>query len=168
MVNEPKANNPIRPDAGGESPPEKPHANVGGDQIIINGNVAPGAVVGSGSSQIGILIDGGLNVGSGQEVTREHFVEMLKELRSLIARAEQAGELEPRAARKTLRNLEDAVEMVSHDKPPKTRLLVKLAMIAELLEASASATELARGAVQWLIKAVPIAAMLVELAQRLF
>jgi hypothetical protein len=167
MTDEPKTTRSIAPGAGDDTPPKEPHIPVRGDQINIGGNVFPGAVVGSGSSQIGILING-VNIGSGQEVTREHFVEMLKQLRSLVARAEQAGELEPRAARQTLKNLEEAVDMATRDKPPKTRLLAKLTVIADLLDAAASTADLARGAFQWLIKAVPIAAILVELAQRLF
>jgi hypothetical protein len=168
MTDEPKTTRSTAPGAGDETPPKEPHTPVGGDQINIGGNVLPGAVVGSGSSQIGILINGGLNIGSGQEITREHFVEMLKELRSLVARAEQAGELEPGQARQALKNLEEAVDMATHDKPPKTRLLAKLTVIADLLDAAASTADLARGALQWLVKAVPVAAILVELAQRLF
>jgi hypothetical protein len=138
--------------------------------ISIGGNVGPGAVIGPGSWVKADNI-AGRDIDSKNELankTREDFSGMLGELRELIVQAHDKGELDKAAADKALQSIDSATQMASEKKPLKKPLLRKLEDISDLLDGAADTIDSAGGVARVLLKAIPVAALLLKLASYLF
>lgn len=154
------------------SPGPTPPGSVGGDHIIIQGNVGPGASVGSGSVTADYIAQGDITINNGggaKANSPEQFVELLADLRALLEQAKEKGELDPLLAGQAIKNLDTAVEMVSKEqKPPKPELLKRLEAVAQMIDAAVDMLTQDGSVGSILLKALPVAVMLVKLATHLF
>ena len=147
-----------------------PGASVGGDHIIIQGNVGPGASVGSGSVNADYIVQGDLTINNNGAVanTPERFAEMLGELHAMLEQAREKGELDPALAREALENVEAATTLIKTEKkPPKPELIKKLEAVAKMIDAAVEMLT-GDGVGSILVKALPIAVALIKLATHLF
>ncbi len=167
MDNKPDSNNSS--DSSG-SPPPSPPPSVGGNSIIIQGSVGPGANVGSGSVRSDQIAGHDLiNIGATGGEEQQHFADKMRELRDLITEARSAGELDAKLADEALANLDEVAQALTTEaKPEKKRLLSKLAYIGDILDTAADLLEASGGATRVLVRAVPIAALLIKIASRIF
>lgn len=148
---------------------DKP-ATVGGDYIVISGSVGPAAVVGRGTLQANHIAGGDLTV-NGTTITEgeRQFADLLAELKELLIRARESGELSDSIAEQAISNLDSAAELVEKEKkPPKSKLLEKLSTAADVLEKAIDVLTPDQGPAKYLLQALPILAMLIQLATRLF
>ena len=148
---------------------ENPQHEAGGFNITIGKDVGPGAVVGSGSVKASNIAGGDI-VTSSEVVgkTREDFHSMLGELQKLIEQAQQADELDEKAAKTALDNVQAAADLVKKKLPPKRRLLRKLEDVADILDGAAETIDAAGGVARVVLKAMPVAALLLKLASYLY
>jgi hypothetical protein len=90
-------------------------------------------------------------------------------LRDLIIQAYKNGELPEKVARKTLSHLKETAELVTkEEKPPKSRIIQKLQYIADVLDAAVDMISSQGNVASVLIRAAPIAALLIKIATRIF
>jgi hypothetical protein len=153
-----------------QKPPQKPERKPGNLSISVGGNVGPGAVIGPNSSVRADKI-AGRDIITTNEVTNktpEDFYRILEELRRLIEVARQEGELDEAVAKVALEHVQSATDLAKQKPPPKRPLLRKLQDLSDLLDGAADTIESAGGAARVIVKAVPIAALLLKLASYLF
>lgn len=154
------------PPKSGEKPPVPP--SVGGDSVVVYGDVGMGA--GLGHANITIKQAAGRdiwNIGSGSDESEDfsRFAEKMKELRDLIISARNAGELNPTLADEALDNLEQVAELVAEaEAPPRRPLLSKLGYVGDILDTAADMVEDSTV----ITRAIPVAALLVKIATRIF
>jgi hypothetical protein len=151
-----------------EIPPAPP--SVGGDYIVVQGDVGTGAVIGGGSLTADYIARGDIVINNG--IVAEdpaQFVELLNSLKQLLQEAEDKGEFAPPLAKQAIQNVSTAAAMVEKDKkPPKPELLKRLESVVQLIGTGLD-TITADGSVgSLLLKALPIAVALVKLASHLF
>ena len=154
--------------APAEQPPAQPPDPQSGSVFHIHGNVI--GTVGGGQFQAHNVAGGDIILG-GQPIpqTRDEFDKLLTELKELLAQAVQAGEIEnERDAEAAVEDLQDAEAEAEAEEPRSSRLKRYLENVAETLEGSAQVATAAGKVGQAVIKAAPIAAALVKLAQVVF
>ena len=146
--------------------------SVGGDHIVIQGSVGPGANIGGGSVTADHIAGGDITIHNGGGVAAgspQQFVEMLADLRTLLEQAREKGELDPLLAGQAIKNLDTAQELVSKDqKPPKPELLKRLEAVAQMIDAAVDMLTQDGSVGSILLKALPVAVMLVKLATHIF
>lgn len=145
------------------------HASVGRDHIVITGDVGTGANIGSGTYTADNVAGGDITVNNGPEATadRAEFTRQMLELRRTIVEAHKSGEINERVARKMIDNLNDTAKLASEaDPPPKNAILSKLQYIADILDTAVDM--LGNGPGRVLVRALPIAALLIKIATRIF
>jgi hypothetical protein len=143
----------------------------GGDHIVITGNIGPGSNIGSGSVRSTYIAGNDLTINNGTFAQGQtQFSDLLADLKELIVQAKEKGELDATLAKQAVDQLETAAEMVGKDKKPdKPILLKKLEAVAEMIQAAVEVFTAGEGGIATiLVKALPIAFLLVKLAARLF
>lgn len=158
--------------------PEPQQANRQADlNITIGGNVGPGSALGQDASVRAENISGrdthvvDHSVDNRQQAapkTPEDLSKMLDELRGIIEKAHQAGELEADTASKVIENVQVAADMASQPQLPKKSLLRRLQDVADLLDAAAKAIEKAGGVATVVQEAIPMVALLLDLVNLVF
>ena len=150
--------------------PEAPKREMGGDHIVITGNVGPGAVIGSGSVQADYFAGRDLIVNGVKAESPDRFNDLLSDLRTIVTQAKEAGELGEQVAQQILDNIDEATEIVetNPEKPPKGPLVKRLESVADMLDAAVDVINVDGGVAKILLKAMPIAALLVKIAIRFF
>jgi hypothetical protein len=144
---------------------------IGGDHNVVHGNVGPGAVVGRGTVHGTHFAGHDLIIQQGSSSTDEEtqFSDLLVELKELIVKARESGEIGVTAAQQVISDIEQASDLVKKDKkPPKGRLVQKLSSVSSVLEAAVEVVVPDESKAEFLLRAVSIAAVLIRLAMRLF
>jgi hypothetical protein len=142
-----------------------------GDHIVVTGNIGPGASIGRGSVRSTYIAGNDLTVNNGKVAEGQtQFTDLLADLKELIMQAKEKGELDGMLAKQAVEQLETAAEMVKKDKKPDKPILIKkLEAVADMIQAAVEMFTAGEGGIATiLIKALPIAAILVKLATRLF
>ncbi len=150
---------------------EKGYA-VGGDHIVVQGDVGVGASIGRGYVQADYIAGRDLIIAT-DEVPKaddkKQFADLMIKLRDLIIKAHQAGELSERTAKKALGHLATTAELVAkEEKPPKNQILSRLQYVADVLDAAVDYLSTSGGAARVVLQALPIATLLIKIASRLF
>jgi hypothetical protein len=160
--------NPNPDDPKREIPPMP--SQVSGDNIIIMGDVRAGSV-GSGSVTANYISDGDMVInngtvggGGGQD-----FAELLAQLKEMLMQAREKGEMDELTAKQAISQLDSAEKLVKDEKkPPKPELIRKLEAVAQIIDSAVDTFTQDGSVAMILIKALPIAVMLVRLAGKLF
>jgi hypothetical protein len=148
-----------------------PPSSVGGDSIVITGNVGAGANIGRGSSQSTYIAGNDLIINNGVVAEGQtQFTDLLSDLKEMILQAREKGELDDILAKQAVEQLDTAAEMVKKEKKTdKPVLIKKLEAVADMIEAAVEMFTAGDGGIATvLVKALPIAIMLVKLATRMF
>ena len=164
MDNKPYSNPPLPEDESDHS-----HVHAGRDHIVIQGDVGAGANVGSGINSIDYVAGGDMVVNNGQELAAKEseFVQHMSELRRYVVEAHKSGEINERVARKVVENLNETAKLATETKPPpKNEILRKLQYVADVLDTAVDMIGNGPGSI--LIKALPVAALLIKIATRIF
>jgi hypothetical protein len=143
----------------------------GGDHIVITGNIGAGSNIGRGSLRATHIAGNDLIINNGVVAGGQtQFADLLADLKELIVQAKEKGELDDTLAKQAVEQLETAAEMVKKDqKPDKPILIKKLEAVADMIQAAVEMFTAGEGGIATvLVKALPIAAILVKLAMRLF
>jgi hypothetical protein len=165
MDNKPNPN-PFAPkkESGEQSP-----AGANNNVINIGGDVGMLANVGSGSVYTDQVAGRDLIINGVLADSTTGFADLLVDLKDLILKAKEAGELGDTVAQQAVATLEEAAELITKEKkPPKQQLVKKLEFVADLLDAATDLIGASGGVSKILMQAAPIAAFLVKLALRLF
>ena len=142
---------------------------VGGDHIVIHGDVGVGASVGRGSVTANYIVGGDATHNNYLEDGKTEFSNLMLQLRDLIVQSYKSGEITERAARKAIGSLADTAELVSkEDSPPKKQILGKLQYVADILDTAVDMFSSSGGVASVLLKALPVAALLIKIATRIF
>ena len=168
-LSEPKKETASSPSEPRPIPPGP--SSVGGDHIIIQGNVGAGANVGSGRVFADYIAQGDMTIqqGGAKNGTPEQFVELIGDLRVMLEEAKQKGELDPLLAGQAIKNLDAVAEEVAREpKPPKPDLIKRLEAVAQVIDAAVDMLTQDGSVGSILLKALPVAVMLVRLATHLF
>jgi hypothetical protein len=149
---------------------DTPKREIVGDHIVITGNVGPGASIGRGSVQADYIAGRDLIVNGEMAEAPARFGDLLADLRAIVTQAKEAGELGEQVAKQILDNIDEATEIVKSnpEKPPKGPLIKRLESIADMLDAAVDVISVDGGIAKILLKAMPIAALLVKIAIRFF
>lgn len=145
--------------------------SVGGDHIVITGNIGVGSNVGRGSVQSTHIAGNDLIINNGVVAEGQtQFTDLLADLKEMIVQAKEKGELDDTLAKQAVEQLETAAAMVKKDKKPDKPILIKkLEAVAEMIQAAVEVFTAGDGGIATiLVKALPIAFLLVKLAVRLF
>ena len=87
----------------------------------------------------------------------------------LLIQAQQAGELPEDKARELIENLEQAKKIVQNEKkPPKAPVIEKLQRVFDVIDDMLDTFNESKHPAALLIKALPIAALLIKLAAQIF
>jgi hypothetical protein len=161
----PNRNQPQTEDGGSNK-----SVTIGGDNIVVHGNVGPGTVVGSGSVNGANFAGNDLVIQQGGSTDEQtQFSDLLSELKELIVKARESGEIGATTAQQVISDLEQATDLVKKDKKPsKGRLVQKLSSVSSVLEAAAEVFIPDESKAEFLLRAVSIASVLIRLAMRLF
>ena len=146
-------------------------STVGGDHIVIQGNVGAGASVGSGRVISEYIAQGDMTIqhAGAKTATPEQFVEMIGDLRVMLEQAKDKGELDPLLAGQAIKNLDAVAEEVSQkDQPHKPDMIKRLEAVAQVIDAAVDMLTQDGSIGSILLKALPVAVMLVRLATHLF
>jgi hypothetical protein len=138
---------------------------------VITGNIGPGSNIGRGSARSNNIAGNDLVINNGTFAEGQtQFSDLLADLRELIVQAKEKGELDGTLAKQAVEQLETAAEMVKKDKKPDKPILIKkLEAVAEMIQAAVEVFTAGDGGIATiLVKALPIAFLLVKLATRLF
>jgi hypothetical protein len=101
--------------------------------------------------------------------TPEEFIQQLEALLILVGRAVRAKEIPSnRDADDVVQALQRVLEMAQEQNPPKNRIVRRLEDVGDVLSATAGAAQAAGKIGAAVIKAVPIIAGLIQLAQIVF
>lgn len=167
MTNKPEAN--LDPEKKEEE--ETQDMSTGHVSYTVHGHVSAGSNVGPGSVSAKQIAGRDLitiNNGKTQDDDLSRFADKMAELNDLILEAREAGEIPAELADEALTNLKDVAEAVSKDRKPASKSLIsKLQYIGDLLD---TAADLAGGSnvATIIVRALPIAALLVKIATRIF
>jgi hypothetical protein len=147
-----------------------PAPATGGTSYVVYGNVGPGANIGSGTvtaDQIAgnDIVINGMNVDNqGQK-----FADLLTDLKEMLIKAKEAGELPAEKAEEVIEELESARDLVEHEKKPsKETLIQKLQKVMEMIDDTLENVSESKSPAAILIKALPFAALLIKLAAQIF
>jgi hypothetical protein len=166
MDNQP---NPNRNSTQKEDGRDNKSVTIGGDHNVVHGDVRSG-VVGRGTVNGTYFAGNDLIIqqdGSSDEQTR--FSDLLAELKELIVKARESGEIGVSAAQQVISEIEQASDLVTNEKkPPKNKLVQKLSSASSILEAAAEVLVPDESKAEFLLRAVSIASVLIRLAIRIF
>ncbi len=168
MQNQPNSNDyDGNASAGGrEAAPPQP---AGGDQYIFNGNVGPLVNIGRGSITAHQMSGHDLIVNGGVIDNKNQFADLLADLRDMIIKAKDLGELPEKMAHEVVDELETARKLVKEEpKPPRETLIQKLQHVIDIIDNALESLDRSRSPAALLIKAVPFVAMLIRLASQIF
>ena len=149
--------------------PQRDHPS-GGDTIT-TGDVGVGASVGRGSVVADNIAGRDIIIHNGKsaEDDKAEFSSGMLRLKELIVKAYRAGELNEKTAKKALANLTETDEMITKEqKPPKAKIVGRLQYIADVLDAAVDFLGTQGGVAKVLLEALPVAALLVKIATRIF
>lgn len=151
-----------------EMPPSPPV--VGGDHIVIQGDVGAGANVGRGSVQNDYLAQGDIVINNGILADGQNqFVNMLGDLKTLLRQAQEKGELDAPLAKEAIDNLDGTTEIIEKEKkPPKPEIIKRLESVANLIGAALDMLTQEGTVGSILLKALPIAVTLIKIATKIF
>lgn len=144
----------------------------GGDTITIQGNVGHGAVIGRGSMSAHNIVGGDMTLNNSGVMAGDQaqFSDLLIELKELLVKAHQCGEMPEPQAKEAIQTLEKTVtEIKKEEKPPRPAIVTGLERVADMIEDAVDIfNSQGAGVAKTLIRALPIAALLVKLALRIF
>jgi hypothetical protein len=148
-----------------------PPPSVGGDSIIITGNIGAGANIGRGSIQSTYIAGNDLVTNNG--IVAEgptQFTDLLGDLKEMILQAKEKGELDDVLAKQAVEQLDTAADIVKKEKKTDKPILIKkLEAVADMIQAAVEMFTAGDGGIATvLVKALPIAVMLVKIATHLF
>jgi len=158
------------PDAPKREIPPMP-AQVGGDNIVVMGNVSAGGNVGGGSVKANYIAGGDMVINNGTVGANsgEQFAELLAQLKDMLTQANDKGEMDDLTAKQAITQLESAEKLIKEEKkPPKPEIVKKLEAVADVINAAIDTLTQDGSVAMILLKALPIAVMLVKLASKLF
>jgi hypothetical protein len=164
MTDQPNPN----PDVSKREIPPAPAA--GGTSYVVYGNVGPGANIGSGTvtaDQIAgnDIVINGMNIDN----QGEKFANLLDDLKEMLVKAREAGEIPLEKAQEVIQELESARELVEQDKKPsKETLIQKLQRVMEVIDDVLENFGENKSPAAILIRALPFAALLIKLAAQIF
>lgn len=166
MQNQPNSN-PMKPPEEAE---QKPLA-IAGDYNVVYGSVGPAVVVGRGTVRAEHIAGNDINSLNDKAPPEQakQFAELMVKLKDLIVEAHRSGELPEKVARKTLKSLAETAEIVSKEhKPPKTQIVRRLEYVADVLDMAVDLFSANGGVAKVLLQAMPIVALLIKIASRIF
>lgn len=145
--------------------------------ISIGGNVGPGAVIGRGTVQADNIA--GRDIIAGHDLTTsgdgdisgmttDDFRSILAEVRKMIVRAQEEGELPEEVAQVALQDIDEATQLAEEKPPRKTHIARKLDDVSEILDGATETIEAAGGVARVVGKTLPFVALLVKLASYIF
>lgn len=142
-------------------------------RISVGGNVGPGTILGTGSIAGKYIAgrDNNITITGAEEVigkTKQDFSGLLVELRKMVQKAQEIGELSAEAAQEAIEHLDSAAEIATQEKPSKRGLMRKLGDVSDILDAASDTIESAGGAARVLLHAMPVTALLLNLVSYLF
>lgn len=158
---------------------DKPDSNInsgsreplpGGDHIHIEQISSAVVNIGRGSVTTGPVAQGDMSLYSpvpAPQAPDDHteFAARMEELRAAIQRAREEGQLSPEMADEALKNLDEAAEAVANGEGAREPLLRSLGFVGDILDTASNLLGPATGAIS---TAVPVLALLVKVASRLF
>lgn len=146
---------------------EIPHAP---GSIIVYGNVGPGASIGSGSVTADQIAGNDLIInGTNIDNQGQRFADLLEDLKDLLVKAKDSGELPMEKAQEVIKELEAAKEMIEgQKKPPKDTLIQRLQRVVEVIDDVIDNLNESNHPAAVLLKALPFAALLIRLASQIF
>ncbi len=165
MQDQPNSNQTSLQKEAAASPPG------GGDHIVITGNIGPGSNIGRGSVQSTHIAGNDLVINNGVVAEGQtQFSDLLADLKEMLLQAKDKGELDDTLAKQAVEQLEAAADMVKKEKKAdKPVLIKKLEAVADMIQAAVEMFTAGDGGIATiLVKALPIAFMLVKLATRIF
>ncbi len=138
-------------------------------EIHIHGNVT-GSAIGGGTVQADNIAGNSITIGN-QDVpaTSEAFAEQVEALQKLLKQAIKQSEFrDMRDAKTAVEDLQDVIEEIQSPQPRRRRLTRRLEDVAETLNLSAQVADSMGNVGAAVLKAAPIAAGLIKLAQMVF
>lgn len=142
-------------------------SRAGRDDYNVSGTMV-GSVVGGGSVHANNIAGGDIVSGPPRPERLHEFHEALGALRGLIVEAKEAGELTDAVAQKTLSSLDETAKLIqSEGQPPKEQILRRLEYVADALDTAVDMFT-ASGAADVLLRAAPVASLLIKIAGRIF
>ena len=161
-----------KPDLNSSAPKKEAESGqhpVGGDRIEIHGNVGPGASVGRGAVYADQIAGHDLIVSGVLTGDQSQFGDLLTELKALLLQAQEAGELDEPVADQAITELDAAVDLIKQEsKLDRQNLIKKLKAVTDLIDAAVDTFSAEGGVAKVLLRALPIAALLLKLAVRFF
>lgn len=155
-------------DSTSDSSNSRSAGRAGRDYNSVIGNVVAG-VVGSGSSDSGYSAGGDMVVNASAPEKTQEFTDMLADLKRLILEAQEAGELNEKTAQKAMTSLTEANAFIHKEgKPPKAQIIRRLQYVADVLDAAVDMISASGGVAEILARALPVAALLIKVAGRVF
>lgn len=150
------------PTAVAGNPP--PPAAGGGTTIYVQGNMIGSAFDGSTVNAQNIA-GGNITINYNEPQNRDEFAKQLAQLEALLKEAIANGEIKDDSA---VEDVQDAIEEVKKPEPSSRRLKNRLEDVQEVVEGAGGVIDAARKAGSAVIKAMPIVAGLIKVAQNLF
>jgi hypothetical protein len=143
---------------------------IGGDYISITGNTGPASTTGRGSTTSHYVAGQDMVLNGKASGEEADFGDLLARLNVLTIEAYKSGELNEQAARKIVTSLKEAAKLASQDgnKAPRSEIMQKLQYVADVLEAAVDFLSSSGGVAKVLLQALPIAALLIKVATRIF
>jgi len=166
-LGQPASSSPAAGPAGSQPAGGQPPA--GGTTINIHGNVI-GGVIGGGEVHAENIAGGDIVINN-QPIpqTREEFAKQLAELKKLLQDALANNEFDkPRDAEKSAEAVAEIEEELQQEEPDEVTVQNRLEEVKERLEGAAQVAEAAGKVGAAVVKAAPILAALVKLAQIVF
>jgi hypothetical protein len=164
MTDQPNPN----PDASKRETPPAPAS--GGTSYVVYGNVGPGANIGSGTvtaDQIAgnDIVINGMNIDN----QGEKFADLLNDLKEMLLKAKEAGEIPVEKAQEVINEIESARDLIEQEKKPsKETLIQKLQKVMEVIDDVLENFNENKSPAAILIRALPFAALLIKLAAQIF
>lgn len=124
-----------------------------------------GSAIGEGSVQAKNIAGGDITINYNEPQNREEFAQQLAQLEALLKEAIASGEIEDDSA---VADVQDAIEEAQKPEPSSRRLKNRLEDVQEVVEGAGGVVDAARKAGSAVIKAMPIVAGLIKVAQNLF
>jgi hypothetical protein len=150
---------------------KKDQDNNSTNDIEIHGNIGPGSAVGPSAHIEAQNIAGGDISISTQPVqmTVDDFIKQINALEALLHQAKKTGELTLKDSGDATSQLAEVTQMVTREQQPsKSRIIRRFEDIQEILEGAGKAAESTGKVGKSLLKAIPVVAGLIKLAQTLF
>jgi hypothetical protein len=161
--------NPNRNLSQKEDSRDNKSVTIGGDHNVVHGDVRAG-VVGRGTVNGTNFAGNDLTIQQGSSPDEQtQFSDLLVELKELIVKARETGEIGVSAAQQVISDIEQAHDLVTKEnKPSKSKLVAKLSSVSSILEAAVEVFLPDESKAEFLLRAVSIASVLIRLAMRLF